>query len=171
MIFVTIGSQEPFDRMIKCIDEIAGLITDHEVLAQVATGSYHPQHIKTVGFISPVEYNNYILKSSLVIAHAGMGTILSVLQTDKPLLIFPRLARFKETRNDHQVATARWFEQNDYLYTAFSESELKQKVLALIKENKGAKHRISESASAQLISSIRNQIHAVKSLGIKETSV
>lgn len=162
MIFVTIGSQEPFDRMIKCIDEIAPEIPGHEILAQVVGGSYHPKNIKTVGFISPVEYDNYILRSSLVIAHAGMGTILSVLQTDKPLLIFPRRCSMKETRNDHQVATAQWFAQNDFLHTAFSENELKEKAISLIKGNSGSKIKISGDASEQLINSIKNDIQSVK---------
>lgn len=159
MIFVTIGSQEPFDRMIKAIDEVAGELPDKIFIAQVYKASYQVKNIKTVEFISPLEYNSYIDQAELVIAHAGMGTILSVLQLEKPLLIFPRLSKYKETRNDHQVATTEWFEKKEYLYVAYSIEELKEQVKKICREKKQSLHKIDGYASKELINSISSFIN------------
>ena len=158
MIFVTIGSQEPFDRLIKAVDEVAVELKDEEIIAQVFKPGYEVKNIKTVEFISPLEYNYYIEQADLVIAHAGMGTILSVLQLEKPLLVFPRLSKFKETRNDHQVDTAEWFEKNNYLYVAYSEQEVKEKIRSILKNKLGSLHKIDGNASPELINSIKHFI-------------
>ena len=162
MIFVTIGSQEPFDRLIKAIDEIAVELPEKIIVAQVFNSKYKVKNIKTVEFISPLEYNNYIDQSELIIAHAGMGTILSVLQLEKPLLIFPRLSKYKETRNDHQVATSEWFEKHNYLYVAYHEEQLRIKVLEILKNKSGSLHQINDSASRELIDSIKQYINSIK---------
>ncbi len=45
----------------------------------------------------------------MVIAHAGMGSIISALEIGKPIVVMPRRGSLRETRNDHQVATAERF--------------------------------------------------------------
>ena len=47
MIFVTIGTQLPFDRLIKIIDELAPQLNE-EVIAQVYQCGFTPKNIKTV---------------------------------------------------------------------------------------------------------------------------
>ena len=88
MIFVTIGTQLPFDRLIKIIDELAPQLNE-EVVAQVYQCGFTPQNIKTVDFLAPDEFNTLFDKARLIISHAGMGTILSALQKDKPIIVFP----------------------------------------------------------------------------------
>ena len=55
----------------------------------------------------------------MIYAHAGMGTILSALKQDKPIIIVPRLASLKEHRNDHQIATAMRMDELGYVYVAY----------------------------------------------------
>lgn len=62
--------------------------------------------------------------ASAVISHAGMGTITMALQYGKPLLVLPRLKRFGEVVNDHQVAIAQRFEERGHLLAAYSEEQL-----------------------------------------------
>ena len=59
-----------------------------------------------------------------VVAHAGIGTILTALELGKPLLVMPRRAEFGEHRNDHQLATARRFAELGSVIVAFDETEL-----------------------------------------------
>lgn len=107
MIFVTVGTQIPFDRLIKAVDVLAPELGGEPVVAQTSgRGRYVPQHIRTVGFLSPAEFDEYMDRARIVIAHAGMGTVISAVERHKPLIVMPRLARFGEHRNDHQRATA-----------------------------------------------------------------
>lgn len=128
MIFCTIGTQAPFDRFIKIIDEIAPLLNE-EIVAQTLNGKYKPQNIKTVGLIPPSEFENFFSKARLIVAHAGVGTILSALTKNKPIIIFPRLASLKEHRNEHQMATAQQMEKLGFVHVAYNEETLKRLLL------------------------------------------
>lgn len=123
MIFVTIGTQIPFDRFIKIIDEIAETI-DEEFYVQALTGNYKPRNFKIVDFINPDEFNRVVQEARLIISHAGIGSILSAMDFNKPIIIFPRLAKLKEHRNDHQIATAKAMKERNYAYVAYNQQEL-----------------------------------------------
>lgn len=155
MIFVTVGTQAPFDRLIKAIDSIAANL-DEPVIAQALNGSYEPKHIETLGFLTPKEFDEYFNSASLVIAHAGMGTIISALTKNKPLVIFPRRASLGEHRNEHQMATARRLGSMKLTNVALEENDL-QKLIVSRRDLKPCP-TIGESASQGLIDSISSFI-------------
>ena len=154
MIFVTIGTQAPFDRFIKIVDEVAPQLGE-EIIAQVYQCGFEPQNIKTVNFLAPDEFNELFDKARLIVSHAGMGTILSALQKRKPIIIFPRIAALGEHRNEHQLATAEKFKELGSVYVAMNEEELKQLIgrpdLKCLQE-------IGDSANEGLIRSIEDFI-------------
>ena len=154
MIFVTIGTQAPFDRFIKIIDEVAPQINE-EIIAQVYKCGFTPKNIKTVDFLAPDEFNNLFDKADLIISHAGMGTILSALQKHKPIIIFPRIAALGEHRNEHQLATAEKFKELGSVYVAMNEQELKE---LMLRKDLVPLHEIGAEASSSLIQSLEEFI-------------
>lgn len=154
MIFVTIGTQAPFDRFIRIIDELAPSINE-EIIAQTYKGEYIAKNIKTIEFLPPDEFNKLFNEARLIIAHAGMGTIISAMQKNKPIIVFPRIAALGEHRNEHQMATAKKMNQLGYVYVAFNEDELRRLIL---KEDLKPLHTIGNYADASLIDSISNFI-------------
>jgi UDP-N-acetylglucosamine transferase subunit ALG13 len=154
MIFVTIGTQLPFDRLIKIIDELAPQLNE-EVVAQVYQCGFTPKNIKTVDFLAPDEFNTLFDKARLIISHAGMGTILSALQKDKPIIVFPRIAALGEHRNEHQLATARKFKEMGAVNVAMDEEEL---IPMLLNGNQTTLQHIGTYASPSLIQSIQKFI-------------
>ena len=154
MIFVTIGTQLPFDRLIKIIDELAPQLNE-EVVAQVYQCGFMPKNIRTIDFLAPDEFNTLFDKARLIISHAGMGTILSALQKDKPIIVFPRIAALGEHRNEHQLATANKFKELGSVYVAMNENELR--TLLLGKDLKPLSE-IGKYASQSLIESIEKFI-------------
>jgi UDP-N-acetylglucosamine transferase subunit ALG13 len=157
MIFLTIGTQVPFDRLVKAVDEIAPSLHT-EIIAQVSKSAYKAQHIKTFDFIAPHEFDVFFNRASLIVSHAGMGNIISALEREKPILVMPRLARYGEHRNDHQMATARVFEKLNYVHVAYDEHELQKKLLSVYSERLQPLHKIGNTASPQLIASIKSFI-------------
>lgn len=153
MIFVTIGTQIPFDRLIEMLDRIAPEL-DEEIYAQVLKGKYKPKHIKTLDFIEPDEFEEVFVQARLVVAHAGMGTILSALRNSKPLIIFPRIAALGEHRNDHQSATAMMIKEKKYAYVATNEKELRELLHMDLRPLK----KIGEFASESLVKSLKDFI-------------
>ena len=120
MIFVTVGSMFPFDRLIRAIDELAGAGRLREdVLAQIGDGRFVPSHIPYRRFMNRPEYELAIGESTSMIAHAGMGTIEMALAASKPLLVVPRSGRLGEHVNDHQFATAKKFEHLGHVLAAY----------------------------------------------------
>lgn len=129
MIFCTIGTQAPFDRFLKIIDEIAPDMKGEEIIVQAFHDKYEPKHVKTVQMLPPDEFNKIFALARIIIGHAGMGTIISALTQDKPIIVFPRFAALGEHRNEHQLATAKKMNELGYVYVANNEKELRDLVM------------------------------------------
>ncbi|GGB12296.1 glycosyltransferase [Agarivorans gilvus] len=124
-VFVTTGTQLPFDRLAKAMDEWAKKNSDNtEVFAQLGEGEYQAKHFDFKLFLSPNEYKQKVEQASLLVAHAGMGSILTAQEFQKPLIIMPRLFAKGEHRNDHQLATAKQFASYPGVYIAENDQQL-----------------------------------------------
>lgn len=123
MIFVTVGTQLTFDRLINTIDQWAATSSD-EVIAQIGPSDLKPKNMLWQQFLSPTEFSEYIEKARVIIAHAGMGSILTAMQFKKPIIILPRREKFGEHRNDHQFATAKQFINVEGIHVAMDDGEL-----------------------------------------------
>ena len=90
MIFLTIGTQEPFDRLFQALEQIAQRI-NLDIVAQNSPNSAFTSNLMEMNsFMAPEEFERSFDLADLVIAHAGMGTIISGLVKGKPLIVFPR---------------------------------------------------------------------------------
>jgi UDP-N-acetylglucosamine transferase subunit ALG13 len=154
MIFVTVGSQIPFDRLIRAVDEWAGVQARSDVFAQIADTPYRPEHIKFTNFLTPTEFAEAVQRCSVIVAHAGMGTIISALELGKQVVVMPRRASLHETRNDHQVATAQSFGAQGRIIVASDEYELPHKLEYA--SSLGDTNRITTQASPLLLATLRN---------------
>jgi beta-1,4-N-acetylglucosaminyltransferase len=129
MIFLTVGTQFPFDRLVKAVDETVsknGL--DEQIFAQVGTTTYRPRNFEAVSSLEKTKFDKHFNEADSIISHAGMGTITMALERKKPLLVMPRLRKYGEVVNDHQLVIARKFEQLGYLLVAYEAEDLPAKV-------------------------------------------
>jgi len=157
VIFVTVGTQIPFDRMIEAVDGWAAS-GRHEVFAQIGPATYTPRHIAYEAFISPAECRERMRSADAIVAHAGMGTILSALELGKPLLVMPRQAALGEHRNDHQLATAERFARSGLVSVAQDAAELAIKLDEL--DRLHVHERITPYASDELLQALNSFINA-----------
>lgn len=156
MIFVTVGAQMPFDRLVQTVDAWAGQQRRQDVFAQIGPTPWRPSHIDFAPFIDPPDFHRRVREAQVVVAHAGMGSILTALELGKPILVMPRRGELKETRNDHQVATARRFLAQGRIAVAFDERELLEKLDQLPALH--ASRPIASTASPMLLSALRSFI-------------
>jgi UDP-N-acetylglucosamine transferase subunit ALG13 len=128
MIFLTIGTHEPFDRLIRAVDDWCGRMPGGHVLFGQITDpkpdSYLPQHFEWVSRLTPAEYSDRVARSSLIVSHAGMGSIITALHSGKPIVVMPRRGHLRETRNDHQFTTVRMLGGRAGIYVADDEDSL-----------------------------------------------
>jgi UDP-N-acetylglucosamine transferase subunit ALG13 len=152
VIFVTVGTQLAFDRLVGAVDRWAAT-SGHEVFAQIGPSTATPEHIAYQDFVDPAECRARMREADAIVAHAGMGTILSALELGKPLVVLPRSAALGEHRNEHQLATARRFAALGSVSVAFDEHELVERLDRL--DGLAAGARISPHASDSLVRAVR----------------
>ena len=160
MIFVTVGTQLAFDRLVRAVDAWAATHPEEPVLAQVNGGTYAPRHLRTVTGLTPAEFERHFAEARLVVAHAGMGTIISALEVGKPLVLLPRLASMGEHRNDHQLGTARHFTRFGCIRVASSEDDVARRIEELLQVAGSTDPQAASSVSPTLIEGIRRFLEA-----------
>lgn len=130
-IFVTVGAQMPFDRLIEAVDAWAADAEGVEVLAQIGDSELKPAHLPHTRFLEPPDFDRAYDEADVVVGHAGIGTLFAALERGKPILVLPREAARRETRNDHQIATAKAFARFPGVHVAWNAAELPAKLATL----------------------------------------
>lgn len=156
MIFVTVGAQMPFDRLVRTVDQWAAETERDDVFAQIGESSYRPHRIDFRRFILPEQFERCFRQADVIVSHAGAGSVLTALRVQRPILVMPRLGRLNETRNDHQVAMAGRFEQLGYVTVAGDEIELRRKLHHI--DDLATGQRIGDAADPRLLDTIRRFI-------------
>jgi UDP-N-acetylglucosamine transferase subunit ALG13 len=128
MIFVTVGSMFPFERMIRMIDEWAFQHPTYELLAQIGGGRFEPRHMRWQRIIPPNEYKKVVAACQLIIAHAGTGSVFTASEFRKPIVLIPRRAAQREHTTDHQLDTAKWLQSKEGIFVSWSEDDLVQTI-------------------------------------------
>lgn len=159
MIFVTVGSQLPFDRLIQAVDHWCAENKSIAVFAQIGISNYAPEHIDFCQTMTPDIYHEHLQKADLIIAHAGMGTIISALELGKPLLLMPRLTSQGEHRNDHQLATAKHFAHLSNVTVVNNETELLAVISPLIAKKIVYSSDLETSVAPSLINAIKEFVN------------
>lgn len=127
MIFVTVGTQLPFPRLIDAMNALAPDLPE-PVIAQTCApreaDNARWSNLQARSQTAPEPFNARFSEARVVVAHAGIGTILSARRWCKPLVILPRRHALGEHRNDHQLATARQVEGLTGIHVAWEAADL-----------------------------------------------
>lgn len=108
-LFFIAGTQLPFPRMDQAISALLK-DTDRSFRITYQSGrkeDFSKKNLQQYKLMDEEVFINTILNADLIIAHAGVGTLLECIENKKPVFMFPRLAKLKEHRNDHQLSTAK----------------------------------------------------------------
>jgi UDP-N-acetylglucosamine transferase subunit ALG13 len=161
MIFLTVGTQFPFDRLVRAVDNMIdeGLITE-TLFAQIGESPYRPRNFESVARLEKGVFDNYVRQASGIIGHAGMGTITMALCYRKPLLVMPRLKKYGEVVNDHQLAIAKRFSELGHILVAYDVEDLPDGVRRLKnfipKERIATPHTVADRIRC-FLDSLQNQ--------------
>jgi UDP-N-acetylglucosamine transferase subunit ALG13 len=160
-IFVTIGSMFPFDRLVRAMDAWAATRADPPgMLAQIGDGGYEPRHMRWVRSLPREDYARVVAGARLVVAHAGMGSVISAGEHGKPIVLLPRRAARGEHTNDHQVDTARWLHGRPGIHVAGAEAELGPRIAEALAGGRVAS--LAPTAPAEFLARIRRFAEAGK---------
>jgi UDP-N-acetylglucosamine transferase subunit ALG13 len=122
MIFVTVGTNEaPFDRLLTAIARLGG---DEEIMVQCGASKVRPANARCVDFMPFDELVAQVDRARVVVTHAGVGSVLVALGRGRHPVVVPRLRRFGEAVDDHQLGFARRFETAGLVTLVEDESRL-----------------------------------------------
>lgn len=155
MIFVTIGMQLGFDRLIEAMDRLAPDL-NIPITAQIGKGIYQPQNMSVRRNIAPGEFEDLVQYAQLVVSHAGIGTVLTAQRFQTPIVLFPRRAELGEHRNDHQLATVRQLRGRDGITIADTETDLAKAIIKTLAIS--PRETKSSSVSLSLLKTVANFI-------------
>ncbi|KMJ55901.1 PssE/Cps14G family polysaccharide biosynthesis glycosyltransferase [Alkalihalophilus lindianensis] len=111
MIFVVLGTHElPFTRLLEEVERLqqSGVITE-KIVVQLGHTPYESQSMKLIPFMSYDEMDQNFEEASLIITHAGTGSIITGVKKGKKVIALARRAEFNEHNDDHQVEIVEQF--------------------------------------------------------------
>ncbi|MDZ7546002.1 PssE/Cps14G family polysaccharide biosynthesis glycosyltransferase [Clostridium perfringens] len=126
MIFVTLGSQKfQFNRLLKEIDRLVenGTIKE-EVFAQSGYSNYVPKNYKSKNFLDRYEFSEIMDRCDKVITHGGTGAIVTAIKKNKKVIAAPRLKKFNEHIDDHQIQIVEMFTELNLICGVLNENSL-----------------------------------------------
>ncbi len=133
MIFLTVGTVMPFDRLVQAVDDaVAAGVIVAPVFAQIGETSLRPRNMEYAAVLDKHDFDRKVAEAEYLISHAGMGSITTALERNKRLLVMPRRKRFHEHVNDHQVATARKFSALGHVLVAYDAGEMPRRLQEIV---------------------------------------
>lgn len=130
MIFVSVGTHnEQFNRLLKEIDmlveknEVKG-----KVIAQIGYSDYKPKNYRYFRFTSWKNIINFNKKSDIVVTHGGAGNLILASHFNKTIVAVPRMKRYREHLNDHQVQLVKTLEKQGRVIAVYDMNDLGQAI-------------------------------------------
>lgn len=115
MIFISVGTQkQEFKRLFHLVED-SKVISNQRIIAQMGYTEYSSRRIESIPFMNNELYKKYMNESDIVICHGGVGTIFDALYAGKKVLAIPRLAKYDEHVDDHQIEICKELEKEGYI--------------------------------------------------------
>lgn len=131
MILVTVGSQKfQFNRLLEKIDILIDkkVITD-SVFAQIGVSDYKPRNYQYVDFMTQDDFAKKMDECSTIITHAGTGVIVNAVKKEKKVIAVPRLAKYKEHVDDHQIQLVKEFDELNFIEPVYEIEDLEKAII------------------------------------------
>ena len=126
MVLVLLGTQN--NSFVRLLDQIENCINNkiinEEVIVQAGYTKYDSQNMKILDFISSEELVELTKKADLIITHGGVGSIVESLKSGKKVVAIPRLSKYNEHVNDHQLQIIKYYDDKGYIKGLSDVSEL-----------------------------------------------
>jgi len=152
MIFVITGTQKfEFNRLLRAMDELLANkeITD-KVFAQTGYSTYIPQNYGYSQYLPMSEFEKYVSEASLIVCHSGGAAINTALKAGKIVVTVPRLQKFNEHVDDHQLEIAKKYGDSNYLEICYDIEKLSEHI-EIAKNKEFAKLENSKSKIVDII--------------------
>lgn len=127
VIFVTVGNPiQGFRRLLDAVDDLAGdgVFGDQSVFVQTGHNpGFEPRYCEAKPFVSMEEFEGRMRDAALIICQGG-STVLAAVRLGKVPVVMPRMKKYHEHVNDHQVQFVRALAVEKWLIPAYEPENL-----------------------------------------------
>ncbi len=139
MVLVLIGTQkQSFERLLRTVEHSKELENEH-IIVQCGYTEYKSKKMEQFQFMSHDRIMQYIDEADFIICHGGVGTIFDCLHKGKKVLAMPRLEKYKEHVDDHQIEICRELQKEGYIEYCLDNEDFDSKI-RLLKEKEYKKY-------------------------------
>ena len=126
MILVLLGTQNnSFHRLLEEVQKnIDNGNIQEEVVVQKGYTKFESKDMTLYNELPIEKFNELIQKADLVITHGGVGSIINSITKGKKVIAVPRLKKYNEHVNDHQIEIIDSFNEKGYIIGIHSVEEL-----------------------------------------------
>ena len=159
-IFITLGSQKfQFNRLLKAVDELCEkeIVDAAGVFAQIGYSDYLPRKYSYKKFLDRDEFSKEMGKADIVITHGGTGAIIGAVKKGKKVIAVPRLVKYGEHVDDHQLQLIKQFDELNLICPCRDTNKLSDALDTVQK----ASYNGYESNTSNIISSIEEDIKGI----------
>lgn len=156
LILVTLGTQDKkFSRLLEAVQKQIDLgnIKD-KVIVQAGCTSFQSKDMEVFDLIPMDRFAELIKECNLLITHGGVGSIIEGLKNSKVVIAAPRLKKYKEHTNDHQLQIIENFSEEGFILPLYDFDKLDE---ILIKSKKFIPKKYISNTS-KFLSLIEKQI-------------
>ena len=167
MILVLLGTQNnSFNRLLEEIEKNikVGNIKD-KVVVQAGFTKYQSDNMEIFDLIPQEELDKLLNDADLVITHGGVGSIMSALRLGKKVIAVPRLKKYGEHVNDHQLEIIDTFKKQGLILGINNVEELSQALIDVekLEVSEINKKKLPENKIVKLIDDfIQNDLNKKK---------
>jgi len=127
MIFVITGTHsQQFNRLLKEVDNLVeSKAIKEKVIMQIGYSDYLPKNAEWFKFVDYKKMLNLMEKASLIITHGGIGSVMVSLKLNKKTIVVPRLKKFLEHTNNHQLEIVKELSRQRKIVAVYNINELR----------------------------------------------
>ncbi|CEH33393.1 undecaprenyldiphospho-muramoylpentapeptide beta-N-acetylglucosaminyltransferase [Romboutsia lituseburensis] len=121
MIFVTLGTFEM--KFTRILNQLEKLDLKDKVIIQSGHTHFKSNKYQVINFMGKEEFRYYLEKADIVICHGGVGSILEAINFKKRVIAIPRLIKYNEHVDNHQVEIVKKFIKEGYIIGTINEKK------------------------------------------------
>ena len=157
MTFVTVGNmRRSFIRLLEAVSSII-IKLPQPVIIQYGHTPFSCSGCTAVQFMDMDEFSRTLESAELLIMHAGGGSVIQAVRAGKVPVVVPRLLKYNEHIDDHQIELARTLGQTNKVVSAENTDDLERAILEALTRQK---NRESFSSVPELMHLIEETLNS-----------
>jgi UDP-N-acetylglucosamine transferase subunit ALG13 len=157
---VSVGNAtQPFARLLQAVCAILPRLPQ-PVIVQHGSTPFAAAQCRAMRFMEMAEFDRLVRDASLVIIHAGAGSVIHAVRAGKVPVVMPRRARDKEAVDNHQVEFALQLEGLGRVVLAREAQDLERAVASALERQARNSNRAEPPLMLQLVRARIEQIAA-----------